>query len=73
MHVMIAKTEGLRGNMPTYRERLGQGRCWVGWSIGLGFVFIIIYVSIKSIPAAVKVEIYFSLQFSRNAAKQGPF
>ena len=59
---MIAKTEGLRGNMPTYRERLGQGRCWVGWSIGLGFVFIIIYVSIKAICAA-KEELYFSLQF----------
>mgnify|MGYP001794201267 FL=1 len=59
---MIAKTEGLRGNMPTYRERLGQGRCWVGWSIGLGFVFIIIYVSIKAIQAAEE-EIYFSLQF----------
>ena len=62
MHVMIAKTEGLRGNMPTYRERLGQGRCWVGWSIGLGFAFIIIYVSIEAIPA-VKEELYFSLQF----------
>ena len=62
MHVMIAKTEGLRGNMPTYRERLGQGRCWVGWSIGLGVAFIIIYVSIEAIPA-VKGEIYFSLQF----------
>lgn len=44
VHTMVAGHEAEKGNLPGYRRRIKQGRCWTGWAIGLGLVCVLLIV-----------------------------
>mgnify|MGYP001795892386 CR=1 FL=1 len=44
VHVMIAKQDGDKADMASYRRKMRQARCWTIWSIILGLLVIVLIV-----------------------------